>query len=54
MMKERVMRKMYDSEFKARAVRMVGDHRADYPSVTAGCFAVAASWGCRGRRCAAG
>ena len=39
------MPKMYDSEFKARAVRMVRDHRADYPSATAVCFAVAAQLG---------
>jgi transposase len=39
------MPKMYDSEFKARAVRMVRDHRADYPSVTAVCFAVAGQLG---------
>src|ERR671925_511515 len=41
----RLMPKMYDSEFKARAVRMVRDHRADYPSVTAVCFAVAGQLG---------
>ena len=35
------MPKVDDSEFKARAARMVRDHRADYPSVTAVCFAVA-------------
>jgi transposase len=44
-MKDGVMPKMYDSEFKARAVRLVRDHRADYPSVTAVCFAVAAQLG---------
>jgi transposase len=44
-MKDGVMPKMYDSEFKARAVRLVRDHRADTPSVTAVCFAVAAQLG---------
>ena len=39
------MPKMYDSEFKARAVRLVRDHRGDYTSVTAACFAVAAHLG---------
>ena len=39
------MPKTYDSEFKARAVRMVRDHLPDYPSVTAVCFAVAGQLG---------
>ena len=34
-MKDDDMPKKYDAEFKARAVRMVQDHRADYGSVTA-------------------
>jgi transposase-like protein len=41
----RLMPKAYDSEFKARAVRLVRDHRADYRSVTAACYAVAAQLG---------
>jgi transposase-like protein len=44
-MKDGVMPKMYDSEFKARAVRLVRDHRGDYTSATAACFAVAAQLG---------
>src|ERR687887_79842 len=44
-MKDGVMPKTYDSEFKARAVRLVRDHLSDYHSVTAACFAVAAQLG---------
>ena len=35
----------YDPEFKARAVRLVRDHLADYGSVTAASFAVGAQLG---------
>ncbi|WJZ65502.1 IS3 family transposase [Kocuria rosea] len=39
------MPKMYDAEFKARAVRMVQGHQADYGSVTAASVAVGAQLG---------
>ena len=39
------MPKKYDAEFKARAVRMVQDHQADYGSVTAASVAVGAQLG---------
>ena len=39
------MPKTYDPEFKARAVRLVRDHLADYGSVTAASFAVGAQLG---------
>jgi hypothetical protein len=48
------MPKTYDSEFKARAVRLVRDHLADYASVTAASVAVGAQLGSRVRRCGAG
>jgi transposase len=41
----RVMPKLYDPEFKARAVRLVRDHQGDYPSVTAACVAVGSQLG---------
>src|SRR6266536_606950 len=44
-MKDGVMPTMYESGFKARAVRLARDHRADSPSVTAVCFAVAGQLG---------
>lgn len=34
------MKKSYDPEFKARAVRMVQQHRDDYRSLTAACMAI--------------
>jgi transposase len=39
------MPKTYDPEFKARAVRLVRDHLADYGSVTAASLAVGAQLG---------
>lgn len=39
------MPKTYDPEFKARAVRLVRDHLADYGSVTAASLAVGAQVG---------
>ena len=39
------MPKTYDPEFKARAVRLVRDHLADYSSVTAASLAVCAQLG---------
>jgi transposase-like protein len=39
------MPKTYDSAFKARAVRLVRDHLADYGSVTAASLAVGAQLG---------
>jgi transposase len=39
------MPKTYDPEFKARAVRLVRDHLADYHSVTAASRAVGAQLG---------
>jgi transposase len=39
------MPKTYDPEFKARAVRLVRDHLADYHSVTAASVAVGAQLG---------
>jgi transposase-like protein len=39
------MPKTYDPEFKARAVRLVRDHPADYHSVTAASRAVGAQLG---------
>jgi transposase len=44
-MKDGDMPKTYDPEFKARAVRLVRDHLADYGSVTAASFAVGAQLG---------
>ena len=44
-MKDDDMPKKYDAEFKARAVRMVQDHEADYGSVTAASVAVGAQLG---------
>jgi transposase-like protein len=44
-MKDGDMPKIYDLEFKARAVRLVRDHLSDYGSVTAASFAVGAQLG---------
>lgn len=39
------MKKSYDPEFKARAVRMVQQHREDYRSLTATCTAIGSELG---------
>ena len=50
------MPKKIDPELRARAVRLVAEHRAKYPTETAAVVAVAKqlSWACRGSRCGAG
>jgi len=40
-----IMPKKIDQELKARAVRLVGDHRGEYPSVTAAATVVARQLG---------
>jgi transposase-like protein len=39
------MPKVIDKEIKARAVRLVAEHRSDYPSLTAAAAAVARQLG---------
>jgi len=39
------MPKKIDSELKSRAVRLVNEHRGEYPTVTAACAAVARQLG---------
>jgi transposase len=39
------MPKVIDSELKSRAVRLVNEHRGEYPTVTAACAAVARQLG---------
>lgn len=39
------MPKVIDQEIKARAVRLVAEHRGDYPSLTAAAAAVARQFG---------
>ena len=48
------MPKKYEPEEKARAIRMVREHLAEYGSITATCDAVGPRVGSAGRRCAAG
>lgn len=39
------MPKKIDPELRARAVRLVNEHRGEYPTVTAACLAVARQLG---------
>ena len=38
----------YSPEFRERAVRMLDEHRSDYPSISMACREIAAKLGCSG------